>query len=83
MKLGERGNAMARMFNIREGFTKADDIIPERMFEGIREGPKKGYAVPRDEFFKAITHYYKLVGWDEEGVPTEETLTDLGIEWTV
>jgi len=81
MKLGERGITMARAYNVREGFTATDDMIPERMFEGIREGPKKGYAVPLEDFLKAIKSYYRLVGWNEEGVPTEETLTDLDVAW--
>src|SRR5205823_919194 len=33
MKVGERNNTLARMFNNREGFTPADDVLPQRLHE--------------------------------------------------
>src|SRR5439155_2306 len=35
MKVGERNNTLARLFNCREGFTPEDDVLPQRMHEGI------------------------------------------------
>ncbi len=38
MKVGERANTMYRLFNLREGFTAADDTLPDRLFEGLNNG---------------------------------------------
>src|SRR5439155_16365471 len=45
MKVGERNNTLARMFNNREGFTPADDVLPQRMHEGIGNGAIKGARI--------------------------------------
>ena len=31
-------------------------------------------------FDKMLDDYYKLRGWDQNGIPTEETLENLGLE---
>jgi aldehyde:ferredoxin oxidoreductase len=81
MKAGERKINMFKAFNVREGFGPEDDWLPERMFEGIESGPKKGWKVDRDELREAIDIYYKMMGWDEQGVPTREKLIELDIPW--
>ena len=48
MKVGERSNTLARLFNCREGFTPADDVLPARMHEGIGNGALKGERVDPD-----------------------------------
>ena len=50
MKVGEKSNTMARLFNLREGFTRADDNLPQRMFEPLQNGKLEGVAVDQDEF---------------------------------
>ncbi len=81
MKVGERCTTMARAFNIREGFTKDDDWIPERFFEPLEGGPLKGESLSKDEFKQAIATYYQMMGWDENGVPTEAKLEELDVGW--
>lgn len=81
MKVGERCDTMARVFNIREGFTKEDDWIPERFFEPLEGGPLEGDKLSKDEFKQAITAYYQMMGWDDEGVPTETKLEELNVSW--
>lgn len=81
MKAGERKINMFKAFNVREGFGPEDDWLPERMFEGIESGPKKGWKVDRNELREAIDIYYKMMGWDERGVPTREKLIELDIPW--
>ncbi len=34
LDIGERGTNMARIFNLREGFGRKDDTLPERLFGG-------------------------------------------------
>jgi aldehyde:ferredoxin oxidoreductase len=81
MKVGERNNTLARLFNCREGFTPADDVLPDRMHEGIGNGPLKGQAIDRAEFLAARRTYYEMAGWDPEtGRPTATRLVELGVE---
>ena len=82
MKLGERVCTMARVFNIREGFTSKDDVVPERMFEAFTSGPLEGVSIDKDAFQQAIKYYYESMGWDADGVPTTFKLHELGIPWT-
>lgn len=62
MKVGERRINMFRVFNLREGFTYKDDGLPERMFQPIQSGPRKGQRLGRDEFERARTLYYEMMG---------------------
>jgi aldehyde:ferredoxin oxidoreductase len=81
MKVGERANTMMRIFNYREGFTKDDDTLPERLFEGLENGALKGVSIDRDEFEKMKALFYQMSGWNEDGYPTKAKLAELGLEW--
>lgn len=76
-KVGERATTLARMFNVREGFTKKDDTLPSRCLnEPLASGPAKGHVVELDAM---RAEYYQLMGWDENGVPTPERVKELGL----
>ena len=82
MRSGQRVVNLMRVFNQREGFTKADDWLPERMFEPFQaEGPSKGKCVSREDLRKCIDLYYDMQGWDENGFVRDGTLYDLDIKW--
>ena len=75
---GERVYNLERMYNMKVGFTKADDSLPERMMKDpIPAGPMKGHVSRLDEM---LPEYYAVRGWDENGVPTDEKLTELGLK---
>jgi len=75
--VGERITTLARMFNVREGFSVADDILPEReLKEALASGPARGETVDLELL---RSEYYQLMGWDEKGVPLEKTLKRLGL----
>jgi aldehyde:ferredoxin oxidoreductase len=80
-KVGERLNNLAKAFNIREGFTRADDTFPERlMTEPLKEGGSKGQLISREDLKTMLDEYYTDRGWNPEtGVPTRAKLTDLGL----
>ncbi|MFX1429864.1 MAG: aldehyde ferredoxin oxidoreductase family protein [Promethearchaeota archaeon] len=83
MDVGERIYTLERMFNIREGFSRKDDRLPERYFEEptpIGLPRVKGLKIEREKFEKMLDEHYKLHGWDKNGVPTEDSLRRLGIE---
>lgn len=77
MQAGRRCATMARAFNVREGLRRKDDWLPERFFTPFTEGPLRGVAIDRDRLHSAIGCYYGMMGWDEQGIPTEATLHDL------
>ena len=81
MKVGERGNTLARLFNVREGFTPADDVLPQRLHEGLGNGVLKGERVDPEQFLAARNTYYEMAGWDPKtGAPTATKLVELGVE---
>jgi aldehyde:ferredoxin oxidoreductase len=78
--IGERVWNLIRVFNVREGFTRKDDTMPDRIAEDpLLSGPAKGKVVPREFFEKMLDEYYQLRGWTKNGIPTEETLKRLGL----
>ena len=81
-KIGERLYNLARIYNVREGITRADDTLPPRLLEDpLPEGPAKGMTVNLDPLLDA---YYDYRGWDKEtGKPTKEKLKELGLDWTI
>ena len=82
LKVGERTVTMARVFNIREGFGRKDDTLPDRLFEPLEGGPLQGKGIDREEFQEALTLFYEAMGWDsEEGVPTKGKLAELNLYW--
>jgi aldehyde:ferredoxin oxidoreductase len=82
LQIGERATNMARVFNIREGFSRKDDILPERIFQGLQNGPLEGKPLPRDEFERALTALYGLKGWDPDtSQPSRERLEALSLDW--
>ncbi|MFA4835576.1 MAG: aldehyde ferredoxin oxidoreductase family protein [Dehalococcoidia bacterium] len=75
---GERIWNLERLFNLRAGFTKADDNVGRRMEEEPSpDGPAEGKVLRLGEM---LPEYYQLRGWDENGIPTEEKLAALGLD---
>jgi aldehyde:ferredoxin oxidoreductase len=81
MKAAERGITMMRVFNLREGFTRDDDKLPDRFFTSPSEGPLKHIRVEPDTLKKCQEIYYQMMGWDNRGVPTKGCLAALDLEW--
>ncbi len=77
MMIGERIWNLERLFNLRAGFTRKDDTLPPRLLkEPIKTGPSKGEI---EELDKMLDDYYRVRGWDKDGVPTKEKLEELGL----
>jgi len=85
LRVSERGVHLTRLFNLKSGKTAKDDSLPCRFFEPL-EHSNAAWAqggIPQDKFRELIKEYYKIIGWDEYGVPKRETLRRLGIEWAL
>jgi len=77
MDVGKRIYTLEREFNSKAGFTRKDDMLPPRfMEEELEEGSSRHRVVQLD---KMLDEYYAVRGWDENGIPTEETKKKLGI----
>lgn len=75
---GERIWNLERLFNIREGFTRAGDTLPLRLLqEPLPGGHSK--ATPIEDLGSMLDAYYQVRGWDANGRPTPETLARLGL----
>jgi aldehyde:ferredoxin oxidoreductase len=78
MRVGERVWNLERLYNLREGFTSADDTLPERLLnEPVAAGPSAGYTV---RLAPMLSEYYEFRGWDVNGIPTMAKLKELGLE---
>jgi len=78
MVTGERIWNLTRMFNVREGITRKDDTLPQRiMEEPSPEGPAKGKVISKEILDEMLDEYYGLSGWDKNGIPKDETLERL------
>jgi aldehyde:ferredoxin oxidoreductase len=79
-RAGERIVNLERLFNVREGVRRRDDVLPWRvMHEPIPDGPSAGMYCPPDELAAMLDAYYGLRGWDADGVPTRSRLAALGL----
>jgi len=80
MKIGARIYTLERLILNREGITRKDDLLPRRITEEpLPEGLAKGRVITRNMYDEMLNEYYELRGWDDDGVPKEETLSALGI----
>jgi aldehyde:ferredoxin oxidoreductase len=78
---GERIWNLTRMYNVSEGISAKDDILPKRFYtEKAPEGDPEGLIVQETEFEAAKAEYYSLRGWNSDGIPTSEKLMSLGID---
>ena len=78
MKVGERVWTLERLYNLREGFTAADDTLPDRLLnEPVAEGPSQGFTV---KLAPMLEEYYQFRGWDKDGVPKPEKLAELQLD---
>ena len=77
MLMGERGFTLERLFNTREGFSAKDDTLPKR-FTDVEQ--ISGNAKTKVPLGKMLPAYYKLRGWDANGIPTAKTLRKLNLE---
>ena len=78
--VGDRIYSLERCFNVREGIRRRDDRLPYKvMHEAISDGPSKGMVCSPEELRSMLDEYYRLRGWDADGVPMTAKLESLGL----
>lgn len=76
-RLGERVSTLARLFNVREGFSRPADTLPARnLVQPMTVGSAGGQVVDLEPM---LDEYYRIMGWNAQGVPTLERLKELGL----
>jgi len=73
--IGERVYNQERLFNMREGLSSKDDILPVRFLtEPMPTGNSKGHVV---QFWDMRKEYYTTRGWSQDGLPKASKLDEL------
>ncbi len=77
IRAGERIWNLERLYNVREGFSRAEDTLPRRVLEEPAPGgPSEGWVSHLPEM---LDEYYRFRGWDAQGVPSRGKLEELGL----
>ena len=71
-KIGSRIQTLQRWLNTREGISRKDDCLPGRFFE--KDSPFHIIA-----FDEMLDQYYKIRGWNKNGIPTSGKLKQLNL----
>ncbi len=77
--IGELSLTLARLFNNREGFSAADDKLPEQAMKPHVSGVLSRVRLDAEDIAEQVRAYYKSRGWTDDGVPKPETLARLGL----
>ena len=77
---GQRINNLKKLFNIREGWTRADDTLPPRALqEKLPTGVVEGIGLTPEELELMIQGYYRARGWTEDGLIPDQKLRELDL----
>lgn len=78
LRAGERVQVLERYMNTREGISRKDDTLPQRLLGEQRKCDDKGKAIPLE---KMLDRYYFVRGYDKNGIPKKRTLKNLKINF--
>lgn len=70
-QISRRNRTLIRALNIRRGMRRADEKPPEDHWK--KRDPEMEQHL--------LDEYYKFKGWNLDGIPTEETLRQLGLDY--
>ena len=76
---------LKKLFNVREGWTRAEDTLPPRFLEETLESPEisrseaNGVSLSRQDLDRMIRGYYRARGWNDDGSVPRERVTALGL----
>jgi aldehyde:ferredoxin oxidoreductase len=84
--ISERIWHLTRAFSVREitGFGRHLDLPPARLYEDpIADGPNQGHVLSLEDIDNLLNWYYEARGWNQNGIPTRETLEEVGLHEVV
>jgi len=69
-----------RLFNLREGWTRAEDWLPDRFLsESLELESGRTATLTASRLEAMISSYYRRRGLDETGLPSPETISELSL----
>jgi aldehyde:ferredoxin oxidoreductase len=69
-----------KLFNVREGWTPAEDTLPRRFLtEGLPSGAGQGAALPADRLWAMVRAYNLARGWGADGWVPGELVRELAL----
>ena len=74
-EIGARIITLERLYNLREGVGPEQDCLPRRLLSE----PLSAHGQTGVPLQAMLPTYYKVRGWDAQGVPTNATVESLGI----
>jgi aldehyde:ferredoxin oxidoreductase len=79
-KVGERIICLERCFNVREGFDRKEDTLPQRMFIEplLNAGDATGQRIRKMDTL--LDEYYEAFGYDQRGIPSLQRINQLGMK---
>lgn len=79
--VGERIVNMDHAFNVREGFDRRHDTLPQRIQTEpvLHTGNAEGEGQMVRTLDRFLDEYYQLRGWTKKGIPTRQKLEELGL----
>lgn len=89
MKAGERISNIAKLINVREGFTRNEDKVPETWLRPMESPEGKielmdyygTQSLTKSDIEKMLDEYYDERGWNlKKGIPAKQKLQELGLE---
>lgn len=85
LQIGKRIVTLERCFNLRDGLCpEKDDVLPWRiMHEPQPDLPGGGEPITPERLKRMLSEYYKLHGWDNQGMPKKATLEALDLSFTL
>ncbi len=75
--VGERIYNLERLFNVKAGFDRDNDRLPDRFSKPLKEGASADNVFDME---KMLDDYYEVMGWDKRGIPKKSTLERLDIQ---
>ena len=77
---GERINNLKKLFNVREGWGRADDTLPPRILdESLVDGVARGVGLSRSDLDMMVDGYYRTRGWTTKGLVPQAKIEALGL----
>jgi len=77
LRAGERIQVLERLMNTNEGISRKDDTLPVRLLSEPRKCDAKEREIPLE---KMLNRYYRVRGFDKNGIPKARTLKRLNIK---
>jgi aldehyde:ferredoxin oxidoreductase len=76
--VGRRVINIARAWNQREGFSRAEDTVPKRVIkDALSSGPAAGQKIPQEAFEDMLDQYSDVMGWSRDGIMPDDLVASL------